>query len=143
MVVIDRKIQYVLVSACLLNEPCRWHGKQAGYSSFIKRYCMDNPEVVLVPVCPELLGGLSVPRQPCKRRKQRVWETCAEKTNRKNVTGIERTAEFMAGAKKVLRIARRKKCSLVILCKYSPSCDATGLTGRLLISSGIRVINTF
>ena len=143
MDVFDKKTQYVLVSACLLNEPCRWHGRRAGYSSFVKRYCMDNPDVVLIPVCPELLGGLSVPRQPCKRRKQRVWETCPEKSNRKNVTGIERTAEFMTGAKKTLQIVRRKGCKLAILCKYSPSCDATGLTGRLLLDSGIEVLNTF
>ena len=143
MVVIDKKIQYVLVSACLLNEPCRWHGKRAGYSSFVKRYCMDNPDIVLIPVCPELLGGLSVPRPPCKRRRQRVWETCPDKSNRKNITGIERTAEFMAGAEKVLLIARCNNCKLAILCKWSPSCDATGITGRLLIDNGIRVINTF
>jgi uncharacterized protein YbbK (DUF523 family) len=135
--------QEVLVSACLLNEPCRWHGRNAGYSSYVKRYCMENPQTVLIPVCPELLGGLSVPRQPCKRRGQRVWETCPDKENRKNVTGSERTAEFMAGARKVLRIARSNNCKLAILCQYSPSCDATGLTGRLLIDSGIRVVNTF
>jgi len=135
--------KYVLVSACLLNEPCRWHGRRAGYSSFVKKYCLENPEAILVPVCPEQLGGLSTPRPPCKRRKQRVWETCAEKAERKYVTGPERTAEFLAGAKKVLRIARRKKCRLAILTKYSPSCDAAGITGRLLIDSGIRIINTF
>jgi uncharacterized protein YbbK (DUF523 family) len=135
--------KYVLVSACLLNEPCRWHGRPAGYSSFVKKYCMDNPQTVLIPVCPELLGGLSVPRPPCKRRRQRVWETCSDKSNRKYITGAERTTEFLAGAKKVLRIARHKKCSLAILCKWSPSCDAAGLTGRLLIDNGFEIINTF
>lgn len=135
--------KYVLVSACLLNEPCRWHGRRAGYSSFVKKYCLENPEAILVPVCPEQIGGLSTPRPPCKRRKQRVWETCAEKAARKYFSGPERTAEFMAGARKTLQIGMRKGCKVAILCSWSPSCDRRGITGKLLSDNGLEVINTF
>jgi uncharacterized protein YbbK (DUF523 family) len=131
----------VLVSACLLNEPCRWHGRRAGYSSTVRRFQRENPEVELVPVCPEMLGGLPVPRPPCKRRGQRVWETCPDKADRAKVTGRERTEEFHAGARAALQIARDHGCTLAILARWSPSCDRTGIAGRLLLEGGIDVVN--
>ena len=135
------KDKKVLVSACLLGEPCRWHGRRVGVSSFVKRYLLENLDVELIQVCPEQLGGLPTPRPPCKRRGSRVWETCPEKENRPMVTGAERTREFHAGAKLTLEIARANNCKLAILTKWSPSCDAGGITGRLLFDSGIAIFN--
>src|SRR4030042_2562603 len=49
----------VLVSACLLGIPCRWHGRRAkkreGLIGRLKQ------RYVLVPVCPEQLGGMPTP----------------------------------------------------------------------------------
>jgi uncharacterized protein YbbK (DUF523 family) len=133
----------VLVSRCLLGEPVRWHGKKLSMSSWLRKWLAEHPGAEIVPVCPELLGGLGVPRPPVKRRKGHVFITCADKSKRKQVTGPEVTEEFRAGAVETLRIAEQEGCSTAILCKWSPSCDATGVTGKLLISHGIAVINTF
>ncbi len=133
----------ILVSACLLGRPCRWHGRIVPRSSYIKKFMRDNPEIKLIPVCPEELGGLPTPRSPVKRRGRRVYETCPEKENRRYVTGEEVTDAFTDGAKKTLRLARKNKVLRAILCKWSPSCDREGITGRLLAENGIKIINTF
>ena len=133
----------ILVSACLLGEPCRWHGRPVSLSRMVEQFLLDHPCAELIPVCPELLGGLPVPRPPCKRIGQRVFETCEEKANRREVTGPERTAEFTAGAEAVLAIAQYWGCRRAILCRYSPSCDPKGITGRLLQENSIAVWDTF
>ena len=133
----------VAVSSCLLGIPCRWHGKKLSISSFVKKYKLNNPDVDLIPVCPEMLGGLPTPRPPVKRRKGKVFVTCADKTNRKNVTGAEVTHYFVEGAKKTLEICNTNNIEKAILCKWSPSCDVTGITGKLLTANGIEIKNTF
>lgn len=133
----------IIVSACLLGEPCRWHGQAVRPSSYVKKFIKSNPDMEIVKVCPEELGGLPTPRPPSKRRKDRVWETCADKALRREVTGREVTAEFKQGAEKVLELARLHGCGTAILCQWSPSCDVRGITGKLLNEHGIKVINTF
>ena len=50
----------VLVSACLLGIPCRWHGRRPKKrEELIKRL---KQRYVLVPICPEQLGGMPTPR---------------------------------------------------------------------------------
>lgn len=132
----------ILVSACLAGELCRWHGKRVK-STFLKKFVEENPEKEYVLVCPELLGGLGVPRKPVKRVKGKVFETCAEKQNRKNVTGKEVTDLFLEGAEKVLKICKRQKINRAILCNWSPSCDVNGITGKLLKRNGIEIKNTW
>jgi uncharacterized protein YbbK (DUF523 family) len=136
-------MQTVLVSACLLGEPCRWHGRSVCPSGYVKKFMAENPDVNIVPVCPEQLGGLSTPRPPVKTRRGRIFETCADKARRDEVTGPEVTAAFECGAQKTLAIARKHKCAFAILCRNSPSCSRTGKAGKLLIENGVEVLNTF
>jgi len=133
----------VLVSACLLGEPCRWHGRPVSFSRIVHQFLLDHPCVELIPVCPELLGGLPVPRPPVKRVGGRVFETCEDKSRRREVTGPERTAEFVAGAEATLKIAKAWGCRRAILCRWSPSCDSGGITGRLLRANGLIVLEAF
>ena len=52
----------VLVSACLLGSRCRYNGKgelHEGVERLMARYR-------LVPVCPEIYGGLPTPRVPAE-----------------------------------------------------------------------------
>lgn len=133
----------ILVSRCLLGEPCRWHGKKLSKSSFVRKYEQEHPEDILIPVCPEVLGGLTVPRPPVKRKKGRVFTTCENKEERKNVTGEDVTDFFIKGAEETLSICKENKCKKAILCLWSPSCDKNGVTGKLLTKHGIEIINTF
>ena len=54
----------VLVSACLLGVSCRYDGRSKGHplaGELLKKH-------MAIPVCPEILGGLSTPRAPSERR---------------------------------------------------------------------------
>ena len=50
----------LLVSACLLGTPCRYDGK----SKKNEAVCALAERFELIPVCPEVLGGLPTPRTP-------------------------------------------------------------------------------
>jgi len=136
-------IATVLVSACLLGIPCRWHGDKLRPSSYVRRWLREHPGAEIIPVCPEMAGGLPTPRPPVKRRKGHVYETHVKKILRKHITGRELTLEFHAGAQVALQVAMEHGCSEAILCKWSPSCDKTGITGKLLTRSGIKITNVF
>jgi len=136
-------MQTILISACLLGERCRWHNRPVRPSEFVRKYLAEHPDVKVVSVCPEQLGGLPTPRPPVKVRKGRAFQTCPEKDKRDEVTGDDVTDYFIAGAQASLAIAQEHGCRLAILCRASPSCARTGFTGRLLAEHGIEIINTF
>jgi len=59
-------MERILVSACLLGLRCRYSGERKAderVSGLLKRQ-----DVVLIPVCPEQLGGLPTPREPAEKR---------------------------------------------------------------------------
>jgi uncharacterized protein YbbK (DUF523 family) len=130
----------VLVSACLLGCPCRWHGRPVPISAAVRRLLRGK---TVMPVCPEVLGGLSIPRPPVKRLRGRIYCTHPDKARRRTVTGRDVTAAFERGARAVCEIAKREEIKRAILCKWSPSCDASGRTGRALASMGVQIINTW
>jgi len=118
----------ILVSACLLGIKCRYDGS-----------CVVNENIErlkdthhLVPVCPEIYGGLKTPREPC------------EIINNKVITifGEDVTKNYYAGAEEILKLAKFFDCKYAILKENSPSCgykqvyDGT-FSGKLVNGSGI------
>ena len=102
----------LLVSACLLGEPCRYDGKAVPCQAVIEL----GEEFELMPVCPEQLGGLPTPRTPSEVQPDgRVVDR----------EGVDRTAAFRAGAEAALAIAREYGCQRAILKENSPSCGST------------------
>lgn len=102
------------------------------------------PRLQLVPVCPEILGGLPTPRTPSERQGERVVSK----------TGADVTAAYQKGAEEVLRLARLFGCRKALLKERSPSCGrgqiydgsfsgrlipGDGVTARLLEQEGIAV----
>jgi len=100
--------QKVLVSACLLGEKCRYDGNGEA-NSFVLDYIKD---MCVYPICPEVMGGLSVPRISC--------EIVNEKVMNKN--GEDMTKYFKQGANKVVKLAKSEAIELAILKSRSPSC---------------------
>ena len=100
------KTECILVSACLMGRNVRWHGKPVRPSYFVKKYLAEHTNVKVIEVCPEVLGGLPVPRPPVKSRRGKIYTTCENKSMRNEVTGVDVTAYFVAGAEKTLAIAR-------------------------------------
>ena len=53
----------IAVSACLLGEACRYDGRSKPCAR-VQELAVDGHE--LVPICPEVTGGLPTPRTPCE-----------------------------------------------------------------------------
>ena len=132
----------ILVSACLLGEPCRYDGKSKPNEAVIAL----KEKHTLIAVCPEELGGLKTPRIPSEVHGDRVVRA----------DGVDVTKEYTCGAKATLDIAKKEGVSLAILKSRSPSCsnkqiydgtfsktliDGKGITARLLEENQIRVID--
>ena len=130
-----------LISACLLGTPCRYDGRARGVSPAIRALMARH---TLIPVCPEVMGGLPTPRPPAERQGERVI----------NRRGEDVTEAYRRGAEAVLALARRMGADGVILKDMSPSCGTDGIydghfsgtrivgrgvTAELLAAKGIRV----
>jgi uncharacterized protein YbbK (DUF523 family) len=102
----------ILVSACLLGEPVRYNGKSVpAPHPAIDRWLAEGR---IVPLCPELAGGLPVPRPPAERQGERVI----------TIDGADVTAEFTLGAERALETALRQGVRIAILKENSPSCGS-------------------
>jgi len=127
-----------LVSGCLLGLACRYDGRVKEYPE-CRRALADK---FLVPVCPEQLGGLPTPREPADLvggDGAAVLEGLARVLTR---SGGDVTANFVAGAEQVLRIARELQVVGAYLKSGSPSCGAglvLGVTAALLRREGVVV----
>ena len=98
----------IMISACLLGQNCKYNGGNN-----------RNPELLrllegyaLIPVCPEVLGGLPVPRTPAEIVNGRVM----------NRNGEDVDAAFRRGAEKALALAEKEQPELIVLQSRSPSC---------------------
>ncbi len=134
------KKEPLIVSACLLGERCRYDGgskRCEAAAALAGRY-------ELVPVCPEVLGGMPVPRTPAEIRGARVVSS----------DGEDRTEKFMLGAARTLELARGAGAVKALLKSGSPSCGhglvhdgsfsggmkpGDGVTAALLLRNGIEV----
>ena len=104
----------IAVSACLLGVPCRFDGCSKP-SSEVQRY-LDEHECHVVKICPEVMGGLSIPHPPHEQRvvEGRVRVVDAE--------GSDHTDAFEAGARVACRHVCEAGCTHAILKAKSPSC---------------------
>ena len=130
----------LLVSACLLGEPCRYDGAarpDEAVKSLRERY-------TLIPFCPEVSGGLPTPREPAEIVNGRVLTR----------SGRDVTEAYRRGALLALEQARRAGCRRAVLKERSPSCGhgcihngrfdgklvpGNGVTAGLLMENGISV----
>lgn len=100
----------ILVSSCLLGQACRYDGA-AKPDPLIKALAKERN---LIPVCPEVAGGLSIPRPPAERQGNRV----------RTQAGKDVTDAYEKGAKEALAIARDNHCVGAILKAKSPACGS-------------------
>jgi uncharacterized protein YbbK (DUF523 family) len=89
----------------------------------------------LISCCPEVDGGLPVPRPPAEIVPGRVLRVCA-------IDGTDVTGPFVRGAEAALATARRHDVKMAVLKEDSPSCGSTRVhdgtfTGRSIAGSGV------
>lgn len=131
-----------MVSACLAGDNCKYNGGNNRNEKITSLF--DGNEII--PVCPEVMGGLPTPRIPSEIKNGIVI----------NKAGVNVDREFRLGAEKCLEIANREHPDLIILQSRSPSCgvkqrydgsftkrliDAPGVTAQLLLKHGFHVVD--
>lgn len=113
----------ILVSACLMGVNCRYKGDGAMIPEIgtLMEHCC------LIPVCPEIMGGLATPRVPAERQGGRVVTK----------DGGDVTEQYRKGAKETARLAALYGCRYALLKERSPSCGSgwiyDGTFGRRLV----------
>ncbi len=126
-----------LVSACLLGLRTRYDGASKANDWVLSL----TSKHLLIPVCPEQLGGLSTPRPAAQ-----IWggDGGAVLNGTAKVileTGEDVTEEFLRGAAEVLRLARLYKIEGAFLKARSPSCGLSklGVCAALLQAHGYQI----
>ena len=128
----------VLISACLLGLPCRWHGRRAKRrDDLIVRL---KKQFILVPVCPEQLGGFPTPRSGAylKGTGAQVLDGGLRFIDER--TGEDLTERSINGSRYALEIARIIGARRAYLKGGSPCCDREGITGEILRRGGVEVV---
>ena len=137
----DSMKEKILVSACLLGVDCKYSGGN-NYNEKVLEYIKDKE---VIPVCPEILGGLSTPRPPSERIDSKVI----------NNQNIDVTKEYTKGAEQALLLAKLFNVKKALLKAKSPSCgkgkiydgtfsgiltEGNGVTTDILEANGITII---
>lgn len=131
----------ILVSACLCGKKVRYDGEIKNTVPYLDKL---SEKYEIIPVCPELLGGLGLPRPQSEIKNGRVV----------NIEGQDVTKKFLKGAKKTYEIYKKNNAIFAILKESSPSCgsntvydgsfsgvkiEGEGITASYLKNNGIKV----
>ncbi|MGP4096696.1 DUF523 domain-containing protein [Nonomuraea sp. KM90] len=148
-------MEKILVSACLMGRKVRYDGgAKTSSDAWLAGW---RGEGRLVPFCPEVEGGLPIPRPAAEIEGGAGGAAVLSGTARVLATdGSDVTAEFLAGARAALAVARSQGIRMAVLKEGSPSCGALsiydgsfqgrrapgqGVTTALLEQHGIRVFS--
>jgi uncharacterized protein YbbK (DUF523 family) len=146
-------MEKILVSRCLLGHRVRYDGGASGpFDPF--QHWLDEGRVV--PLCPEVAGGLPTPRPAAEipgGQGARVLDGDAAVIT---TEGEDVSAQFLSGAYQALALVREHGIRIAVLKANSPSCgnlltyDGTfsgvkvsgeGVTAALLKRNGVRVFS--
>jgi uncharacterized protein YbbK (DUF523 family) len=131
----------VLVSACLLGSPVRYNGahKRSGHA-VLARWLREGR---VVSVCPEVAGGLPVPRPPAEIDGGAGGASVlAGRVRVVDPDGRDLSAAFVSGAEQALQLARAQGIRVAVLKEGSPSCGTREIhdgrfDGRRVPGSGV------
>jgi uncharacterized protein YbbK (DUF523 family) len=147
-------MEKVLVSACLLGNPVRYDGVASIFKDETLTHWLGQGR--LVSICPEVAGGLSVPRPRAEIINGDGGLVLSGRTGVINFNGQDVTNYFISGAHKALELARFHDIKLAVFKEGSPSCGTgsvhdgsfsgikkpgKGVAAALLEKNGIRVFN--
>lgn len=143
----------IIVSACLLGQNCTYKGtSNKNYS-----LCQALKEQEILAVCPEVTGGLDIPRPPAEIMSGQSGQAVLAGSARVcTCNGQDVTEQFIKGAQHTLALAKKYRPNAIILKENSPSCGScfihsgkfdgglikgSGVTAALLKTNGFKVFN--
>lgn len=123
-------MESLLISACLMGVDCKYNGGNNALPAEVLARLRQRYR--LIPVCPEVAGGLPVPRVPSERRGDSVVSS----------EGRDVTDEFRRGAEIAGILAERFDAHQALLKSNSPSCGSGTIydgsfSGRLIPGDGM------
>ncbi|VVQ09317.1 DUF523 domain-containing protein [Pseudomonas fluorescens] len=146
-------MEKILVSRCLLGHRVRYDGGASGPFDVLEQWIVEGR---VVPLCPEVAGGLPTPRAaaeiPGGQGAQVLDGTAAVITT----DGEDVSAQFLDGARQALELVQKHGIRVAVLKANSPSCgnrltyDGTfsgvkvsgeGVTAALLTRHGVQVFS--
>jgi uncharacterized protein YbbK (DUF523 family) len=146
-------MQKILVSRCLLGHRVRYDGGASGPFDQLQSW-LDEGRVV--PLCPEVAGGLPTPRAAAEIPGGQGGEVLDGQASVLTTEGEDVSAQFLSGACQALELVRQHGIRIAVLKANSPSCgnlltyDGTfsgvkvrgeGVTAALLKRHGVQVFS--
>ncbi len=104
------------ISACLLGRECTYKGS----SNKIEHICKLAKDIEFIEICPEVMGGLPIPRSPSEITSLNPLAVISKK-------GDDVTKEYVEGARISLERLKQNEVSVVLLKHRSPSCGCDGI----------------
>ncbi|WP_163859779.1 2-thiouracil desulfurase family protein [Paenibacillus elgii] len=142
----------ILVSSCLAGLEVRYNGTHC-LNEKINTLVEENKAVT---ICPELLGGLSTPREPAEIVGGDGDDVLDGNAKVIEKSGKDVTEFYIKGAYAALEKAKEINATIVVLKENSPSCGSSmiyngqfvgqkvagnGVTSALLKRNGLQVIS--
>lgn len=112
-------MQKILVSRCLLGQRVRYDGGAHGPFSLLERWQQEGR---IVPLCPEVAGGLPTPRAPAEIAGGQGAQVLDGLLPVLTVEGEDVTAAFVEGAQQALALVAQYGIRIAVLKARSPSC---------------------
>lgn len=146
----------IAISRCLLGENVRYDGTDLKLDNWLLKAIAEHYQIF--SFCPELEGGLSVPREPAEIQGGEGEDVLCHKARVITALGDDVTVEFISGAQKLLDLCKEYRIKLAVLTERSPSCgsktiysgsfdgltmEGAGVSAALLEKNGIRVVNQY
>ncbi|KRW61184.1 DUF523 domain-containing protein [Pseudomonas sp. TTU2014-080ASC] len=143
----------ILVSRCLLGHPVRYDGGAHGPYSLLQQW---QAEGRIIPLCPEVAGGLPTPRPPAEIPGGQGAQVLDGQLPVLTVDGDDVSAAFVAGARQALALVQKHGIRVALLKARSPSCGnhetydgsftgtrvaGEGVTAAALRRAGVQVFN--
>jgi uncharacterized protein YbbK (DUF523 family) len=143
----------ILVSRCLLGHRVRYDGGANGPFDQLQMW-LDEGRVV--PLCPEVAGGLPTPRAAAEIPGGQGTQVLDGEASVMTTEGEDVSAQFLSGAYQALELVQKHGIRIAILKANSPSCgnlltyDGTfsgvkvsgeGVTAALLKRHGVQVFS--
>lgn len=128
----------ILVSACLVGVDCTWDGS----NRLVPKIKEMADKKQAIAVCPEMLGGRTVPRTPSEIRGGSGEDVLDGRAKVFDEKGKDVTDAFLRGAYAALELAKKYNIKKAVLKSKSPSCgvgeiyDGT-FSGRLIEGNGV------
>ncbi len=141
----------ILVSSCLLGEKVRYDGKILQYDSRLNQL---HKVGIVLSFCPEIAGGLDVPRIPAEIQDSSGESVLDGVSRIVRRDGVDVTDAFVLGANKALETVKSYGIAIAILKSKSPSCgsvtiydgtfsgrlrEGQGVTAALLQKNGVKI----